>query len=119
MSNLFLAAALKISSGDLSTAQAEAVARRDEATLSGERASEFFDAQRKATGRALVNCGVTEAHQASGLRVVMRLDAQGRVTKTWLNKQSELGLCFEKELQSATFPTYGWSEFYTFTGFSF
>ena len=70
-------------------------------------------------GLALVNCGVKEAPEASGLRVVMRLDAEGRVTKTWLNNPSVLGQCFERQLQQASFPTDGRAEFYTFIGFSF
>lgn len=119
MSALLLAAAVQATSADLSIEQAEALARRDEATLQGERESEFFDEQGKATGRALVKCGVVKAREASGLRVVMRLDAEGRVTKTWLNKQSALGECFEKELHSAVLPTDGRPEFYTFIGFSF
>lgn len=96
-----------------------ALARRDEATLQGEIASQFFDKQGKATGHALINCGVKEAREASGLTVVMRLNADGHVTKTWLNKPSVLGRCFEKELKSATFPMEGREEFYTFIGFNF
>ncbi|HEX7802605.1 MAG TPA: hypothetical protein VF471_07615 [Pseudoxanthomonas sp.] len=119
MSTLVLAALLQLASGDIPIEQAEALARRDEATLQGEQASEFFDKQGKALGMALYKCGVTEVGEASGLRVVMRLDAQGRVTRTWLNKPSVLGQCFEKELQSAAFPTDGRPEFYTFIGFSF
>lgn len=119
MSAIFLAAILQISSGDISIEQAEAFASRDEATLQGEEASEFFDKQGKAIGMALYKCGVKEAREASGLMVVMRLDAQGRVTRAWLNKQSVLGQCFERELQLATFPTDGRPEFYTFIGFSF
>jgi hypothetical protein len=87
MSTLVLAALLQLASGDIPIEQAEALARRDEATLQGEQASEFFDKQGKALGMALYKCGVTEVGEASGLRVVMRLDAQGRVTKTCLTSQ--------------------------------
>lgn len=119
MSASVLVALLQLTSGDISIGQAEAFARRDEETLSVEHSSEFFDKQGKALGRALYNCGVTEAREATGLMVVMKLDAQGRVTKTWLNKPSSLGQCFEKELQSSIFPTDGRPEFYTFIGFNF
>jgi len=87
MSAILLTALLQITSGDIPIEQAEALARRDEATLRGELASELFDKQGKALGMALVNCGVKEVREASGLRVVLRLDAQGRVTRTWLNKE--------------------------------
>ena len=116
---IVMSAFLQASSGHMPIEQAEALARRDEASLSGDFAGALSDRQGKVLGRALVNCGVEEAHQASGLRVVMRLDAQGQVTKTWLNKSTVLGQCFEKELQSATFPTDGRPEFYTFIGFTF
>jgi hypothetical protein len=120
MTSFILAAFLQLTSGgDIPLEQAESLARRDEATLQGEQLSNLSDQQGVALGRALVNCGVTDVDDASGLRVVMRLDAQGRVTKTWLNKQSVLGRCFEKELQSAVFSTDGRPEFYTFIGFSF
>lgn len=119
MSIIFLAALLQLTSGDITIDQAEELAKRDEATLRGDLASEFFDRQGKALGLALYNCGVTEAREASGLRVVMRLDAHGYVTRTWLNKPSALGECFEKELQSAVFPTDGRPDFYTFVGFNF
>ena len=114
-----MSALLQATSGDMPIEQAEAFARRDEATLSGDFADAFFDRQGKAMGRALVNCGAAGAHEASGLKVVMKLDAQGQVTKTWLNKSTVLGQCFERELQSATFPMDGRSEFYTFIGFTF
>lgn len=119
MSSLLLATLLQLTSGDISLEQAEVLARRDEATLEGEQESDFFDKQGKAIGRALANCGAEKAQEASGLRVVMRLDAQGRVARTWLNNPSVLGQCFERELQSAAFPTDGRLEFYTFIGFSF
>ena len=119
MLSMILTVLLQASSASLSFEEAEALARRDEATLQGEMASQFFDEQGKATGRALINCGVKEAREASGLTVVMRLDADGHVTKTWLNKPSALGRCFEKELKSATFPMEGREEFYTFIGFNF
>ena len=119
MLSMTLAVLLQASSAIVSFEEAEALARRDEATLHGETASQFFDKQGKATGRALINCGVKEAREASGLTVVMRLDADGRVTKTWLNKPSALGRCFEEELKSATFPMEGREEFYTFIGFNF
>ena len=119
MSAIVLAAILLIAPGDISIEQAETFASRDEATLQGEQAAEFFEQQGKALGMALYKCGVKEACEASGLMVVMRLDARGRVTRTWLNKQSVLGQCFEKELLSATFPTDGRPEFYTFIGFDF
>ncbi len=119
MSATLLAVLLQITSGDIPIEHAEALARRDEATLEGEVASEFFLNQGKTLGRALLNCGVKEVREASGLRVVLRLDAQGRVARTWLNKQSVLGRCFEKQLQSAIFSTDGRQEFYTFIGFTF
>ena len=119
MSTLLLAALLQLASADITFAQAETFARRDEASLSGELSSAFFDKQGKALGVALANCGVTSARQAAGLMVVMRLDEQGHVTKTWLNKPSSLGQCFEKELQSSVLPTDGRPEFYTFVNFNF
>ncbi|MBD9480134.1 hypothetical protein [Pseudoxanthomonas sp. PXM02] len=119
MSALLIATLLQLASSDISIEQAEALARRDEATLHGEEESDFFDKQGNAMGKALANCGVKEAREASGLKVVMRLDVHGRVAQTWLNKPSVLGQCFERELQSATFPTGGRAGFYTFIGFTF
>jgi hypothetical protein len=119
MLSMILTALLQTSSAGMSFEEAEALARRDEATLQGELASKFFDIQGKATGRALVACGVRKAREASGLTVVMRLNAEGRVTQTWLNKPSALGRCFEEQLGSSEFPVSGRAEFYTFVGFDF
>jgi hypothetical protein len=119
MLSLLLITTLQVGSADLSIAEAEALARRDEASLTGDVSSEFFDRQGKALGIALYKCGAKSAREAAGLELVMRLDAQGHVTKTWLNKATSLGQCFEKEIQSFDFPSDGRTEFYTFINFNY
>ena len=114
-----LAAVLELSAGGISITEAEAFAKRDEATLHGGLQTRFFNEQGKALGRSLIKCGVTDVRQASGLLVVMKLDGNGRVTKTWLNNPSVVGRCVEKEIQSAVLPTDGRPEFYTFIGLKF
>lgn len=119
MSTLLLTALLQAATGDMTISQAETLARRDEATLQGELSSRFFADQDKAVGRSLVACGVTSAREVAGIMIVMRLNEHGQVTKTWLNKPSPLGQCFEKELQSEVMQTDGRSELYSFVNFNF
>ena len=119
MSTLLLAALLQATTGDMSIAQAEALARRDEATLQGELSSRFFADQDKAVGRSLVACGVTSPREVAGIMVVMRLNERGQVTRTWLNKPSTLGQCFETKLRSEVIQTDGRSELYSFVNFKF
>lgn len=103
----------------MTLAQAEARARVDEAALHGDLSTRFFAQQRKAVGRSLVACGVVEAREVAGILVVMQLNEHGQVTKTWLNKPSPLGQCFETELRSEMMWLDGRSEFYTFVNFGF
>ena len=119
MSSLLLAILLQASTGDMTIAQAEALARRDEATLHGEVSSRFFAAQDKAVGRAMVACGVNVAREMAGIMVVMQLNERGQVTRTWLNKPNDLGRCFEEKLQAEVMQTDGRSELYSFVNFKF
>ena len=119
MSSLLLAVLLQAASGDMTITQAETLARRDEATLEGEISSKFFADQDKAVGKAMVACGVKTAREMAGIMVVMRLNKQGRVTRTWLNKPSELGQCFRTRLESAVMQTDGRPELYSFVNFKF
>jgi hypothetical protein len=119
MSMLLLAALLQAATGDITIAEAEALARRDEATLHGEISSRFFADQGKAVGRSLVACGVNSPREVAGIMVVIRLNERGQVTRTWLNKQTSLGQCFETRLQSEVMQTDGRSEFYSFVNFNF
>jgi hypothetical protein len=119
MSALFLATLLQAAAGDMTLAQAEARARLDEAALQGDLSTRFFAQQSKAVGRSLVACGVVKAHEAAGIMVVMRLNEYGHVTKTWLNKPSPLGQCFETKLRSEILQLDGRAEFYTFVNFNF
>ncbi len=119
MSSLLLTILLQATAGDMTIAQAEALARRDEATLQGETSSRFFAGQDKAVGRAMVACGVNAAQEMAGIKVVMLLDEHGQVERTWLNSPSELGKCFAAKLGSEAFQTDGRSKFYTFVNFNF
>lgn len=95
------------------------MARKDEASLPTESAKEFFERQDRIVGRALVACGVSNAQQAAGILVVLKLDQEGNVVESWLEKPSKVGACFEKELQKSAMPADGRSEFYTFIHFDF
>jgi hypothetical protein len=119
MSSLLLAILLQASSGEMNIAQAETLARRDEATLEGDISSRFFADQEKAVGKAMVACGVKAAREMTGIMVVMRLDKHGQVVKTWLNKPSDLGKCFQARLESAVMQTDGRPELYSFVNFKF
>ena len=118
MTSLLLATLLQLSASQLSIAQAETLARRDEASLSAALTSAFAARQGKAVGSALYQCGATHLRQAAGLKIIMRLDAQGRVTKTWLNTTTRLGRCLDRHVQSFVLPTDGRPEFYSFINFS-
>jgi hypothetical protein len=119
MSTLLLAILLHSAASDMPLAQAEALARRDEAALQGDLSSKFFSSQENAVGRSLVACGVTNPREVAGITVVMRLNERGQVTQTWLNKPSELGQCFETKLRSEVLELDGRPEFYTFVNFNF
>ncbi len=119
MSMLVLATLLQLGSSQLSLAQAETLARRDEASLSAALTSDFAARQGTSVGSALRLCGAANLRQAAGLKIIMRLDAQGRVTKTWLNKSTTLGRCLDRRVQSFVLPTDGRPEFYSFINFNF
>ena len=119
MSSLLLVTLLQLSSLNLSLSQAEILARRDEASLSADLTSEFANRQGTAVGFALHKCGAKSARQAAGLKVVMKLDAEGLVKKTWLNKSTKFSRCFEKQVRLFVLPTDGRPEFYSFINFNF
>ena len=119
MSTLLLAAFLQAATGEMTIAQAEELARRDEATLQGDLSSRFFADQGKAVGRSLVACGVDSPRAVAGIMIVMRLNEHGHVTRTWLNKPSPLGQCIETKLRSEVIQTDGRSELYSFVNFNF
>jgi hypothetical protein len=118
MSAILMAAFIQLASA-LGIDEAEANARRDEASLSEEFQGAFAANQRNAIGRSLVTCGVEEAREVAGVMVVLKLDADGRVVESWLNEQTEIGTCFEREISKFVFPADGRPEFYTFINFDF
>lgn len=116
---MLVAALVMSASAQLPLQEALATARRDEASLPAKQANEFFDRQDKIVGSALVACGVSSAQQAAGILVVLKLDQEGNVVETWLEKASKIGTCFEKELRKSRMPADGRAEFYTFVHFDF
>lgn len=76
-------------------AEAKALADRDEASLPSAESAALRKAQAGLLEAAAASCA-TPAPDLSPFVVVMALDAEGRVVRTWLQGASPIGICIRK-----------------------
>ncbi|NDK38603.1 hypothetical protein DT603_07080 [Pseudoxanthomonas gei] len=79
----------------LEYAEAKSLADADEASLSPQQRSELRASQAALLASGTAACS-TPVPDLSALVVVMELDAQGKVVRTWLQGNSPLAICLRK-----------------------
>lgn len=78
---------------------AKGLADHDEATLLKTHVQVLHDSQGKAISQILPEClSATNATDLSSFVVVVELDLAGKVVATWRKGNSELAICFEKNV---------------------
>lgn len=102
----------------LEYAEAKHLADQDEVSLPGASKSSLVAAQRE-----LVDAGIaaraTPNPDFSAFVVVMELDAQGKVVRTWLQGDSPLAICFRKHVARGALTPPPRAPFYTSIELSF
>ena len=100
---LFLSATTPAWAADVSFDQAKALADRDEASLSSTHMQQLLASQARAGEQAHSTCfSFNPKPERSPYTVVMKLDASGKVVRTWLRGQSSLAHCFNEEMSHKT-----------------
>ena len=79
----------------LEYAQAKALADKDEASLAQAESASLLKAQGELLGAGTAACA-TPRPDLSPFVVVMELDAQGKVVRSWLQGSSPIGICLRK-----------------------
>lgn len=94
-----------------------ALARKDEASLSPDQAAALIEAQGDVGGRALAQCRTDSGGilaDLSAFTVVLQLDAQGKVVRTWRDGESPIAACFEKAMHAQSLVAPPRAPFHTF-----
>ena len=116
---LFLSATAPALAADVSFDQAKALADRDEASLSSAQMQQLIAAQARTGKEAHSIClSFNPKPERSPYTVVMKLDASGKVVRTWLRGQSSLAHCFNEEMAHKTLFTPPRAPFFTSFGMS-
>jgi len=79
----------------LEYAEAKALADKDEASLAQAESIGLLKAQGELLGAGTAACA-TPKPDLSPFTVVMELDAEGKVVRTWLQGSSPIGICLRK-----------------------
>ena len=96
----------------LDYAEAKALADKDETSLSPQQSAELRSAQGALLETGTAACATPDP-DLSALVVVMELDAQGKVVRTWLQGSSPLAICLRKHVASQSLPVPPRAPFYT------
>ena len=102
----------------LEYADAKALADKDEASLSSQQGVEMRAAQGALLESGAATCA-TPNPDLSALVVVVELDVQGKVVRTWLQGNSPLAICLRKYAATQTLPAPPRAPFYTSMELSF
>ncbi|MET0582318.1 MAG: hypothetical protein ABWZ08_10140 [Pseudoxanthomonas sp.] len=102
----------------LEYADVKALADKDEASLSPQQSAELRSAQSALLESGTAACA-TPNPDLSALVVVMELDAQGKVARTWLQGTSPLAICLRKHAAGQSLPAPPRAPFYTSIELSF
>lgn len=98
--------------------EAKALADKDEASLSSEQSGKLRDSQEALLASGTAACA-TPNPDLSALVVVMELDAQGKVVRTWLEGNSPLAICLRKHAAAQSLAPPPRVPFYTSIELSF
>ena len=98
--------------------QAKALADKDEAALSSEQGGKLRDSQQALLASGTAACA-TPNPDLSALVVVMELDGQGKVVRTWLKGNSPLAICLRKHAAAQSLAPPPRAPFYTSIELSF
>ncbi|AIF45960.1 hypothetical protein HY57_01100 [Dyella japonica A8] len=99
--------------GDMTFAEAKALAHHDEASLSAKQQQALVQAQEPVIQSALLSCVAANRPGPFSFVVVAELDAAGKVQKTWRNDESKLGGCFQGVVAKASLNAPPRSPFYS------
>jgi hypothetical protein len=84
---------------ELSFEQASTLSDRDEASLSPTQTEQLMNAQGQAGGESHAACFAAGVKRdLSPYTVIMKLDASGKVVRTWRQGTTPLAICFEREM---------------------
>lgn len=101
-------------SSKLSFEQADALSDRDEAALTSDQHDLYVASQGRAGGEAIATCRAADPRASlSDFALIMKLDASGKITQTWLQGDSDLAKCFQKEMSQKSFFTPPRAPFYS------
>lgn len=82
---------------------AKRLADADEASVAGPARETMLAAQRKLLDAGVLACSLGKPQaDFSGFTIVMRLDAQGVVVRTWRQGSSPLAICLERHVRGQT-----------------
>jgi len=96
---LFFSASTSAWASDVSFEQAKALADKDEASLSSTQTQKLIASQARAGREAHSICfSFNLKPDLSPYTVVMKLDASGKIVRTWLHGKSSLAHCFNEEM---------------------
>lgn len=101
---LLLAASLPIHAAEpLEYPDARKLADADEAGITGPAKDTMLAAQRKLLDAGVVECSLGKPQKDfSAFTIVMRLDAQGHVQRTWRQGGSPLAICLQRYVRDKT-----------------
>lgn len=102
----------------LEYAEAKALADKDEASLAPEASTGLLKSQGALLEAGAAACA-TPTPDLSPFVVVMELDAQGMVVRTWLQGSSPIGICMRKYVSGKTLVVPPRAPFYTSLELSF
>lgn len=102
----------------LEYAEAKALADKDEASLAPEASTGLLKSQGELLEAGTAACA-TPTPDLSPFVVVMELDAQGIVVRTWLQGSSPIGICMRKYVSGKTLIVPPRAPFYTSLELSF
>lgn len=114
---LFLA--FQVATASLSYEQAKALADAHEASLGPSAKSALIKVQGNALGGAFETCGSRAESPIKPFTVVVHVDGTGAADQTWLQGDTALAQCVQKELAKARLPASDGRSFYTSYEFSF
>jgi len=83
---------------DLSFSEAKARSDRIEAELSSGEMSQLLEAQGRLAGSAFPHCISSTGSLPTDFTVVVRIDGDGRISDSWLDKDSVFGSCFRAQM---------------------
>lgn len=111
---LVLLVSLAAGASELNFLGAKVLADHDEASLTAEEMKALLAAQGVAGGDSLGVCSrPTTAAELTPFTVVMKLDASGKITQTWLDGTSAIAKCFHTAISTRSLNKPPYAPFYT------